>query len=160
MSDEEIVIEAARLEDQGKLGALLIDVYGDLLQQRFAAAKKAGDASLNVEDELMAADDFYFSSPEMMDCCLFAKKGDTVVGAACVNPYTSELQYIAIRSAFRMRGWGRKLVEAALDELRRHGCNHVKIDLLVDGNQEETEQFLQLLDFMEISTVRRMGRAL
>jgi GNAT superfamily N-acetyltransferase len=104
----------AELADQGRLGPLLLEVYGPVLGPENRAAALASLPVSSLEDELMAADDFYFSTIELMDCCWLARDGDRLVGAACVNPYVSELHYVAVLPSWRRRGVGGKLARLAL----------------------------------------------
>ncbi len=157
---EDIKIREAGLEDQGELGELLIECVAPLLQAEYAAAAAAGAGEVDLEDELLAADDFYFSSVDLMNCCYFARVGDQIAGAAAVNPYTAELQYLVVRPEYRRRGLGRKLLKAALGELRRRGGEHVKIDLPGPAATPETCAFFAAMGFAEIRRQVRLGRRL
>jgi len=156
---EEVKIQEAGLEDQGELGELLIECVAPLLKDEYAAVVQAGGEAVDLEDELLAADDFYFSSVDLMNCCYFAKVGGKIIGAAAVNPYTSELQYLVVRPDYRRRGLGRKLLRAALGELRRRGCGHVKIDLPATAATPETLAFFAAMEFTEIRRQVRLGRS-
>jgi GNAT superfamily N-acetyltransferase len=130
MDNSGIIIGRAELADQGRLGEFLLAVLGSVLAPENAAAAAAGLPASSLEDELMAADDFYFSTIELMDCCRIARDGEDgpIVGAACVNPYTNELHYAAVAPNYRRRGIGRKLVELCLEELERRGADHVRVE--------------------------------
>ena len=128
MNDATIEIGRAELADQGGLGPLLLTVYGPTLHPENEAAANARFPVSSLEDELMAADDFYFSTIELMDCCYLARVGEKIVGAACVNPYVNELHYVAVLPEWRRRGIGRKLAELALAELVRRGSDHVRVE--------------------------------
>ncbi len=156
----DIAIDRAQLADQGRLGPLLLAVYGPTLEPENHAATEAGLPTSGLADELMAADDFYFSTIELMDCCYLAKDGDEVVGAACVNPYVNELHYVAVRPEWRRRGIAKQLATLALAELERRGSDHVRVEaslsLAIAGGRE----FAASLGFFPVREVAVMGRRL
>jgi len=154
----EIEVQEARLEDQGRLGALLQKHWKPTLERELAAAAAAGAEVPPVDDELMAADDFYFSRIDLMNCCYFARAGDETIGVAAVNPYTTELQFVVVEPAWRRRGIGRRLVECCLKELRTRGVGHVKADLPAALADAGAEAFLRAVGFGEIRRTVRLGR--
>ncbi len=158
--DEQISIGRAELADQGKLGPLLLAVYGPVALPENQAAAAAQLPVSSLEDELMAADDFYFSTIELMDCCYLAHAGDTLVGAACVNPYINELHYIAVLPAYRRKGIGTKLAELALAELARRGSDHVRVDASLALADEGGQAFAEKLGFSVIRKSLVMAKAL
>lgn len=155
---DEVEVHAADFKDEGQVGPFLLRVVGPTMAATFQAEAEAGQPTALVEDEVMAADDFYFASIEMMDCCVVAKAGEALVGVALVNPFTHSLQHLAVDPAYRRRGVGRRLLETALAILKRKGADHVKIDL--DTRQTEGAAFLSALGFREARGTLRMGRAL
>lgn len=159
MSDE-VEIGRAELSDQGGLGPLLLAVYGPTLEPENRAAADAGLPVSSLEDELMAADDFYFSAIELMDCCWVARVAGKMVGAACVNPYVNELQYVAVAPEWRRRGIGRKLAELALAELGRRGSDHVRVEASVALADAGGVAFAKSLGFGEIRRSVILGRRL
>ena len=154
-----ILFGAARLEDQGKLAPFLESVLGPTLKAETDAARKAGFPVSTVKEELLSADDFYFSAVDLMDCCLLAKtEGGALVGAVCMNPYVAELQYVAVAEAWRRKGVARRLVEMALGELRRRGVKHARADMalrLADGGGRA---FGVKMGFHEVRSSLVMGR--
>ena len=158
--NDAIEIARAGLDDQGGLGRLLLDVYGPTLRPENDAAAEAGLPVSTLEDELMAADDFYFSTIELMDCCYLAKAGGQIVGAACVNPYVNELHYVAVRAEWRRKGIGGRLARLALDELERRGSDHVRIEAALSLADAGGREFAQSLGFGEIRTTVMMARRL
>lgn len=82
MDGDSSVVEIGRAElaDQGGLGPLLLAVYGPTLEPENQAAESAGLPVSSLEDELMTADDFYFSTIELMDCCYLARAEGRIVG--------------------------------------------------------------------------------
>ena len=160
MTDNEIEIGRAELSDQGNLGPLLLEVLGPVARPENDAAGRAGLPVSTLEDELMAADDFYFSTIELMDCCYLARAGDRVVGAACVNPYVNELHYVAVLPEWRRRGIGRKLAELALAELERRGSDHVRVTASLQFADGGGQAFAEKLGFHMIRTAVTMGRRL
>ena len=156
-----VTIQEAQHADQGKLGPLLIDILGPALAEETQAARQAGFEVAAVEDELMAADDFYFSSLELMDCCHFAWRGGVIVGAAAVNPYVAELQYVVVKPAHRRQGIGARLVKTALAALAARGVSHVKVDLSRGGSDfAGARAFLASLGFLPVKETVRLGMPL
>lgn len=160
MNSGEVEIGHAELSDQGGLGPLLLDVLGPVLEPENRAADEAGLPVSSLEDELMAADDFYFSTIELMDCCYLARVGERLVGAACVNPFVNELHYVAVRPEWRRRGIGTKLAEMALAELLRRGSDHVRVDIPLGHADAGGRAFAEKLGFREVRTSVVMGRKL
>ncbi len=156
----QLEIGRAELSDQGKLGPLLLAVYGPALEPENRAAAAARLPVSSLEDELMAADDFYFSTIELMDCCYLARAGDRVVGAACVNPYVNELHYVAVLPEWRRRGVGRKLAELALAELVRRGSDHVRVEASLALADAGGRAFAEKLGFHEVRRAATMGKTL
>ena len=158
--NQKIEIGRAQLSDQGMLGPLLLRVYGPVLGPENQAAFEAGLPVSSLEDELMAADDFYFSTIELMDCCYLARVGDELVGAACANPYVNELHYVAVLPEWRRKGIGKKLAGMALDELERRGSDHVRVEASLALAEDGGKAFAASLGFAEIRTTAMMGRKL
>ena len=157
---ETVEIGRAELADQGNLGPLLLEVLGPVARPENAAADTAGLPVSTIEDELMAADDFYFSTIELMDCCYLARVEDKVVGAACVNPYVNELHYVAVLPEWRRRGIGRKLAELALAELERRGSDHVRVVASLEFADAGGKAFAKSLGFQVIRTAVTMAKRL
>lgn len=155
-----IEVGRAQFEDQGKLGPLLLTVYGPALGPANDAAIRAGLPASSLEDELMAADDFYFSTIELMDCCQLARVDGKVVGAACVNPYINELHYVAVLPEWRRKGIGTKLTELALAELERRGSDHVRVEAALSFADDGGRAFAEKLGFHEVRRTMTMARRL
>ncbi|MDR1519534.1 MAG: GNAT family N-acetyltransferase [Planctomycetota bacterium] len=156
----DIVFGRAGFADQGRLGPLLLEVYGPTLAPENQAAAQALLPVSSLEDELMAADDFYFSSIELMDCCWLARDGEELAGAACVNPCVNELHYVAVRPAWRRRGIGRKLAVLALAELARRGSDHVRIEASLSLADAGGRDFAKSLGFQLVRRVETLGMRL
>lgn len=150
-------IRVARHEDQGNLAPLLEEGYGAALRAVHEAARAAGLPSTAVEEELLAADDFYFSTLDLMNCCFFAEKGGEIVGTACVNPYTAELAFLTVRPAHRRTGIGRALLEAAWEELRHRGVGHVRIDMPEHESLAGGVAFLAACGLKPVQRLTRLG---
>ena len=157
---EPIELGRAELSDQGTLGPLLLDIYGPVLEPENAAATACRLPASSLEDELMAADDFYFSTIELMDCCYLARVNDVIVGAACVNPYVNELHYAAVAPEYRRRGIGKKLVELCLAELEKRGSDHVRIEASLRFADEGGRAFAEACGFAPVRSVCIMGKRL
>lgn len=124
----EFIVQPSHFQDQGKVGEFLIAQLGSVMQRDFDRAREAGLPEVRAVDELMAADDFYFSSVELMDCCIVARAASGIIGAACANPFTSTLHFLVVAPEWRRKGIGRRLLEGAKDILRKRGCAHIKIE--------------------------------
>ncbi len=158
--DGRISIGRAELADQGNLGVLLLAVYGSVMRSENAAAAAARLPVSSLEDELMAADDFYFSTIELMDCCYLAKADGVLVGAACVNPYVNELHYVAVLPEYRRKGIASKLVELGLAELARRGSDHVRVEAALAFADDGGERFAEHLGFSLVRRSVMMAKAL
>jgi len=154
---EKLTIAAAQLGDQGKLGELLLAIFGESLRAEEARERKVGIDTAPAEDTLMAADDFYFSQIDLMDCCFFARAGERIVGAVAFNPYVSEVQYVAVLPEYRRQGLGRGLVEAAFSQAQKRGLSHLKVNIPADF-QAGAEKFFAALDFLEVRKSVLLGR--
>ncbi len=155
-----ITIDRAGLADQGRLGPLLYRVYGPAREPENRAALASGLPASSLEEELMAADDFYFSTIELMDCCYLAKSGENLVGAACVNPYVNELHYVAVLPDWRRKGIGKKLAELCLAELERRGGDHIRLEQSLELMDAGGRSFAEAMGFTHIRKVEVMGRRL
>ena len=155
-----IVVGRAELSEQGKLGPFLLAVCGGVLEPENKAAEESGLPVSSLADELMAADDFYFSTIELMDCCYLARVNDAIVGAACVNPYVNELHYVVVAPEYRRRGIGKKLVELCLDELEKRGSDHVRIEASLRFADEGGRAFAEACGFAPVRSVCIMGKRL
>jgi len=139
----EYQIGVADFSEQGKLGELLIEICGPVWERESAAALAAGQDAPNFTDELMAADDFYFSNVELMNCCWFARAGQEIIGAACVNPYTAVLHFLVVRQAWRKQGIGRRLLRAAESTVKRYGAKSLKVEFSQAAEFAGAEDFFQ-----------------
>ncbi len=148
MNDFEIGV--ADFSDQGRLGKLLCDLCGPVWQREEEKAKAAGQNAPAYADELMAADDFFFSNAELMNCCWFARSGQEIIGAACVNPFTFTLHYLVVRPEWRRRGAGRKLLKAAEGTVRRYGGKSLKIEFSIAEEFAGAEEFFLKCGYIEL----------
>lgn len=160
MDDGSIALGRAEFSDQGRLGPFLLSVLGAALRPENEAAAAAGLPVSPLEEELMAADDFYFSTIDLMDCCYLARAGGEIIAAACVNPYVNELHFVAVAEAFRRRGVGRKLVGLCLAELEKRGSDHVRIEAGLRFAEAGGRAFAAACGFGAVREVCVMGRKL
>ncbi|GHS92953.1 hypothetical protein FACS1894107_10000 [Planctomycetales bacterium] len=151
---------AADFHEQGKLGALLLEVGGEAWRREAEAAKIAGQPAVAGEDELLAADDFYFSTAELMNCCLFARQNGDIVGAAGVNPFTATLHFLAVKSAYRRRGLGKSLLAAAEQTARRYGHPALKLEFPVAPEFAGAAEFFAASGYALFSRRQHYGKAL
>lgn len=156
--NEKIRIGRAELTDQGKLGPLLLAVYGPTLEKEHEALGRANLPVSSVEDELMAADDFYFSAIDLMDCCFLAHADGKIIAAACVNPYVAELQYVAVLPEYRRKGIATGLVDAVFAEMHRRGLDHLRLNLSMDFADTGAVEFAAKLGFLEVSRSVSLAR--
>ncbi len=143
MLPEEITISAANFEDQGKLAEYLIEVFYEELQSINDIAAGNGMPKLDIKEELLAADDFYFSTVELMDCCILAKDREKIIGVCCVNPYTSTLQYLSIKNDYRRKGIGSRILSLGKKVLSGRSCSHIKLDIPESLSNEATLAFFE-----------------
>ena len=153
----EIIINAAQLNDQGKLGEMLLEAFGEKLRAQEEREREVGIDTAPAEDTLMAADDFYFSQIDLMNCCFFARDGDVIVGAAAINPYVSELQYLLVLPEYRRKGIGTKLIESAFGEADKRGLSHLKINIALDC-ESGAEKFFVALGFVNVCQSALLGK--
>ena len=151
MIPDNIVISAAQFDDQGKVADFLISTFGELLEKINSKSKENGIPELNIKEELLAADDFYFSSVELMDCCLVAKNEDKIIGICCVNPYTSSLQYLSVDTNYQRQGIGSRLLSIGKKVLSQRGCSHIKTDMPAELATENTLKFYEKNKMCEVS---------
>ncbi len=157
MIPENISISASQFDDQGKIADYLIKTFSSSMHKTNERAIENGMPALDVEDELRAADDFYFSSVELMDCCILAKNGESIVGLACVNPYTSSLQYISVDQEYQRSGIGSRLLSLGKKVLSNRGCTHIKLDIPSEYATEGTISFFEKNKVREVSSSIRLS---
>ncbi|MDR3211203.1 MAG: GNAT family N-acetyltransferase [Planctomycetota bacterium] len=153
-------LATAGLSDQGSLGPFLLAVCGPVRGQEIALAGAAHFPTSSLEDELMAADDFYFSQIDLMDCCFLAKVGTELVGAACLNPYVAELEYLAVNPAWRRRGIGKALFQMVRKEASRRRLDHLRVEASLALADPDGLAFLETLGFGEIRRTALLGMAI
>ncbi len=78
---------------------------------------------------------------------------DKVIGSVMVGyeGHRGWLNYLAVLPDHQKRGYGRKLVEKAIDELRKLGC--LKVNLQVRGRNISAVDFYKHLGFKEDDVV-------
>lgn len=84
---------------------------------------------------------------------LVAVLDDNVIGSVMVGyeGHRGWLNYLAVLPDHQKRGYGRKLVERALDELRKLGC--LKVNLQVRRNNVSVIDFYKHLGFKDDEVV-------
>ena len=93
------------------------------------------------------------------DLFLVALLDGKVVGSVMVGyeGHRGWLNYLAVRPEYQKRGYGRKLVERALEELTKLGCQ--KVNLQVRRSNVSVVEFYKHLGFKE-DDVASMGKRL
>lgn len=147
----DVAIEVAQFSDQGKVGEFLKSIFATTMDEEYARAQECGLPQVTAEDELMAVDDFYFSSAELMDYCIIARKADLIIGVCCVNPFTSTLHFIAVAEQERRKGIGRRLLEAGKTMLSKRGCNHIKIEFPINTATDGAGEFFAAVGMTSIA---------
>ena len=150
MISDNIIVSAAEFTDQGKIADYLIKTFGDILEAEASRAKLNGMPELDIREELLAADDFYFSNVELMDCCLLAKDQEEIVGLCCVNPFTATLQYLAVNQSWRRQGIGSRLLSLGKKVISKRGGTHLKLELPSDLASAETLAFFEKNKLAEV----------
>lgn len=84
---------------------------------------------------------------------LLAREFDQVVGCVAlrpVGPTTCEMKRLFIRNEYRSRGLGRVLVEAIIEEARKLGYTHMRLDTMPDRMGRAVEIY-KSMGFVEIA---------
>jgi GNAT superfamily N-acetyltransferase len=153
-------IGAVDFHEQGKLGEFLQQNIGAVWRREQAAAAAAGQPAPPAEDELMAMDDFYFSTAELMNCCLFARCGAEIVGAAGVNPFTGVLHFLVIAPSYRRRGLGRQMLRGAEALARKYDRASLRLDFSCVDEFSGAAAFLTACGYTEIKRQVSFGKRL
>ena len=83
---------------------------------------------------------------------LLAKEGDQLAGCIAMRklePGVCEMKRLFLRPSYRGRGLGRILVESIIDEARRLGYTHMRLDTL-PGRMDQAIGLYQSIGFVEI----------
>ena len=83
---------------------------------------------------------------------LVAREFDELVGCVAmrpVGPTTCEMKRLFLRPAYRSRGLGRVLVEAIIEEARKIGYTHMRLDTITDRMGRAVELY-KSMGFVEI----------
>lgn len=83
---------------------------------------------------------------------LLAREFDQLVGCVAlraVGPTTCEMKRLFLRPAYRSRGLGRVLVEAIIEEARKIGYTHMRLDTISDRMGRAIELY-KSIGFVEI----------
>lgn len=83
---------------------------------------------------------------------LLAREFDQIVGCVALRPVdqaTCEMKRLFLRPAYRSRGLGRVLVEAIIDEARKIGFTHMRLDTISDRMGRAVELY-KSMGFVEI----------
>jgi GNAT superfamily N-acetyltransferase len=86
---------------------------------------------------------------------LLAREFDQLVGCvalrhfASLGPTTCEMKRLFLRPAYRSRGLGRVLVEAIIEEARKIGYSHMRLDTISDRMGRAIELY-KSIGFVEI----------
>ena len=83
---------------------------------------------------------------------LLAREFDQLVGCVAMRPVdetTCEMKRLFLRPAYRSRGLGRVLVEAIIEEARKIGYTHMRLDTITDRMGRAVELY-KSMGFVEI----------
>ena len=83
---------------------------------------------------------------------LLAREFDQLAGCVAmrpVGPTTCEMKRLFLRPAYRSRGLGRVLVEAIIEEARKIGYTHMRLDTITDRMSRAVELY-KSMGFVEI----------
>ena len=83
---------------------------------------------------------------------LLAREHDQLLGCIAlrpVGPTTCEMKRLFVRSEYRARGLGRVLVEAIIEEARKIGYAHMRLDTL-PGRMDRAIALYRSIGFVEI----------
>ena len=83
---------------------------------------------------------------------LLAKEGDQLAGCIALRklePGVCEMKRLFLRPAYRGKGLGRVLVDSIIDEARRLGYTHMRLDTL-PGRMDQAIVLYQSIGFVEI----------
>jgi GNAT superfamily N-acetyltransferase len=83
---------------------------------------------------------------------LLAKEGDQFAGCIAMRklkPGVCEMKRLFLRPAYRGKGLGRVLVESIIEEARRLGYTHMRLDTL-PGRMDQAIALYQSIGFVEI----------
>ena len=83
---------------------------------------------------------------------LLAREFDQLVGCVALRPIdqiTCEMKRLFLRPAYRSRGLGRVLVEAIIEEARKLGYTHMRLDTISDRMGRAVELY-KSIGFVEI----------
>jgi putative acetyltransferase len=83
---------------------------------------------------------------------LLAREFDQLVGCVAmrpVDPTKCEMKRLFLRPAYRSRGLGRVLVEAIIEEARKIGYTHMRLDTIADRMGRAVELY-KSMGFVEI----------
>lgn len=83
---------------------------------------------------------------------LLAREFDQVMGCVALRPVgqtTCEMKRLFVRPEYRARGLGRVLVEAIIEEARKIGYTHMRLDTL-PGRMDRAIELYRSIGFVEI----------
>jgi carbonic anhydrase len=87
---------------------------------------------------------------------LLAREYDQVMGCIALRPLgptTCEMKRLFVRSEYRDRGVGRVLVEAIIEEARKIGYTHMRLDTIAD-RMDRAVALYKSIGFVEIPPYR------
>lgn len=91
---------------------------------------------------------------------LLAKEGEEIIGCILIirDPWTSFLFRLAVKSEYRNKGVGSKLIEAAENQLRKEGVDEVTI--FVETDNDELQTYYQKRGYVKGGTYKCMYKKL
>ena len=130
-----------------------IQQAGELFQE-YEASLKISLCFQNFEQELANLPGDYAPPRGRL---LLAREFDELMGCIALRPLgptTCEMKRLFVRAEYRDRGLGRVLVEAIIEEARKIGYTHMRLDTIAD-RMERAIALYRSIGFVEIPPYRQ-----
>ena len=135
----------------------------DAITEIYNEAIRTGTATFDIESKTPAEQLRWFDSHGPKHPILVADFEGTVVGWACLSPWSERAAYSAavetsfyVKEEHRGQGVGRALKQAIVEAGRQQG-HHALIALVTEGS-DESIHLNESLGFVRIGTLKEVGR--